>query len=606
MSDKKESPNKIGIEVGKFGGGINKEALIAKRPDDANGTLKRMIFDLSDSIVTISISLCMVIMATLFSIASPRILGVALDNIFDAGFDQKFINCCVMLAGCYCFEGLFSWGDAFLMNKVAQKTVADLRKKSFDKLSKLPLLCSEKYSTGELMSRIVNDVDSVATVLSSGFSQLLKSVITIVVTMIMMIRLSPVLTIAGLILLPVRAIVIKKVLKKSKVIFFQRQKELGVINSFGDEIISARSAIRTYSMFDVAEEKYNMLCDDYQRVSEKADWMAGMTGSIAGCLTNISYVLVSVVGIVMLIKGNNITLGIISSMLIYTKQCSRPLNEIANQFNLLMASLAGAERVYSLLDEQEEEHISVTFVENKFCDSNVEFRNVSFSYEDNKPVIKDLNLQIPSGSTVALVGETGSGKTTLMNLLEKFYSPDSGCIFVGGVDISKVSEAELRSKLGVVLQDSYIFSGSIKDNILIGKPGASDDEVEAAARMANAHDFITRLPDAYETRVTSGGTSLSLGQRQMITIARVFLKNPELLILDEATSSVDAYSEKCISNALMELMKDRTSIIIAHRAETLQSADMIAVLANGKIAEMGTYDELISQKAVFCQIFGRD
>ena len=599
---KENASAKIGIETGKFGGGINKEAVIAKRPDDTKTALKRLSKDLISNKNTVIVAMIMVVFATLCSIAAPRLIGLSLDKYLSEGFAGKLILCLSLLFVAYVFEGLFTWGQSSLMHKVSQTVVSSLRNKAFAKIGKLPVAYMDQHSHGELTSRIINDVDSVSTALSTGISQLLQSLITVVVTMVVMLSLSPVLTVAGLILLPVRAFIIKRVLKHSKKAFSARQKSLGVLNGFAEESISGRASIKAYGCEDRTFEKFKKLNDDLRVTGEKAEWMAGMTGSIAGCLTNTSYALVAIVGCLMILSGKNVSLGIISSMLIYTKQCSRPLNEIANQFNLLMAALAGAERVYAFLDEPETEN-----GEGKKTESidavEIKFENVGFGYIEGKQVLKGVNLTIPAGSTFALVGETGCGKTTMMNLIERFYDPDEGSILFNGISSTELSKTFLRSQVGIVLQDPYLFSGTIKENILLGKPNATGEEIEAAAKMANADDFIKRLSHGYDTKIKDGAASLSHGQRQMIAIARVFLKNPAVLILDEATSSIDIYTERKIREALKLLMKNRTSIVIAHRQDTIKNADAIAVIANGTIVETGTHSELINRDGIYRKLF---
>ena len=603
MADNPNASAKIGIETGKFGGGINKDAVIAKRPDDTKASLKRLLLDLVSHKTAVITAMALVVFATLCSIASPRLIGVSLDRFLAEGTDRQFAVCLILLFCAYLLEGLFTWLQSALMHKVSQSVVASLRKQAFGKLGKLPVSYLDNHSHGELTSKIINDVDSVSSALSSGVSQLLQSIITVIVTMVVMLRLSPLLTVAGLILLPLRAFIIKRVLKASKKSFSARQSALGKLNGFAEETINDRETIKAFGREDAMSSEFAKLNEQLRNTGVKAEWMAGMTGSIAGCLTNTSYALVAIAGCLMLVNGKGMTFGIISSMLIYTKQCSRPLNEIANQFNMLMAALAGAERVYAFIDEDEEPESDKQFVVPADGSISVEFENVDFAYTDDKYVLKNVIFDIPAGKSLALVGETGCGKTTMMNLIERFYDPDNGRILINGQDSLEFSRASLREKIGIVLQDPYLFSGSIKDNILLGKPDASDEEVINAAKMANAHDFISRLPQGYDTKLKGGAESLSHGQRQMIAIARVFLKDPALLILDEATSSIDIYSERKIRDAMARLMAGRTSIIIAHRQDTVKGADSIAVLADGKLAERGTHEELIKRNGTYSKLF---
>ena len=602
---------KIGIESGKFGGGINKDAVIAKRPDDAKGALRRMISDVLPHRAQVLFAMLMVLISVLCSIASPRIIGVAVDKYLASGVEREFAVCCGLLFAAYVFEALMSWGQAAIMHKVSQSVVTGLRKRAFSKLNRLPLSYIDSHSSGEILSRVINDVDSVSTALSTGVSQLLQSAVTVVVTMVIMLMLSPVLTVAGLILLPVRAMIIKAVLKRSKKAFSARQAALGSLNAYSEEIITGHSSIRAFGMEKAAEREFGKLNSVLRSAGEKAEWMGGMTGSIAGCLTSVSYALVAICGCLLILGGKGMTIGIISSMLIYTKQCSRPLNEIANQFNLIMAALAGVERIYALLDEPEEQDSADaseqrTASEN-LCNSaakDIVFENVTFGYKAGEPVLKGVDLTIPAGTSLAIVGQTGCGKTTMMNLIERFYEPDSGRILYAGSQISNIPRSEIRGIVGMVLQDPYIFSGTIRENILLGRPGADDDEVYKAAELANAHDFISRLPDGYDTMLKGGAESLSQGQRQMIAIARVFLKDPEVLILDEATSGVDISTELRIRSAIERLMSGRTCIIIAHRWSTIKRSDRIAVLSDGKISESGTAKELSETGTIFRSLFG--
>lgn len=596
--------NTKGAPMGPGPGGKNKAMMMGHRkPMHTKKTIARLCRYLIKYWLLLLISVICICITTVGTVFATRLVGIAIDEyiaVFD--FDGLF-KVCITLLIFYLASSLATWIQSFLMLKVGQNTVATLRKEIFDKFQRLPLKYFDKTTHGELMSRVTNDVDNVSQMLNSSVSQILQSVLTLVGTFFMMVYLSIPLTIATVVTVPLMLVTTKWVTQHSRKYFKQRQERLGKLNGHIEEIISGQKVVKVFCREEEETEKFQELNEQLLDVSVRAEIFSGSIGPIMTALNNMTYAVVVAVGGILMVTGGTMTLGIISNFIIYSKQFARPLMELANQVNMIMSAMAGAERVFEVLDETEEEPDTEDAYEMGEIEGDVVLTDVNFSYEKGHPILKNVNLYARPGQTIAFVGPTGAGKTTIINLLTRFYDIDSGTITIDGHDIYKTTRKSLRSALSIVLQDTYLFTDSIKENIRYGRLDATDEEIKEAAKLANAHEFIRRLPDGYDTMLTDGGGNLSQGQRQMISIARAILANPSVLILDEATSSVDTRTEVKIQEAMNNLMKGRTNFVIAHRLSTIKDADLIAVVNHGEIIERGNHQQLMAKKGFYYNLY---
>ncbi|MBX7433615.1 ABC transporter ATP-binding protein/permease [Mycobacterium sp. Y57] len=500
----------------------------------------------------------------------------------------------------YLVAALMVWLQARLLNVVVQRTMAALRSDVEDKVHRLPLRYFDARHRGEVLSRVTNDVDNVQTSLSMTITQLLTSVLTVFAVLVMMVTISPLLTLLTVVTVPLSLWITRSIARRSRTLFVAQWTNTGRLNAHIEETYSGFTVVKTFGHRAQAEEQFRELNEDVYRASFGAQFLSGLVSPATIFIGNISYVAVAVVGGMQVATGQ-ITLGGIQAFIQYVRQFNQPLTQIAGMYNTLQSGIASAERVFDLLDAEEEppDPPDVLPSPGGRRSGRVEFEHVSFSYQRGTPVIEDLSLVAEPGSTVAIVGPTGAGKTTLVNLLMRFYDVDSGRILLDGVDITSVDRRSLRSRIGMVLQDTWLFAGTIYDNIAYGRPDATEDEVIAAATAAYVDRFVHTLPDGYHTRVSDGGTNISAGERQLLTIARAVLAQPQLLILDEATSSVDTRTEVLIQHAMGRLRRDRTSFIIAHRLSTIRDADVILVLEAGRIVERGSHAELLARRGEY-------
>ncbi len=585
-------------------GGPHHAAMMPHRkPVNAKVTILRLCRYLLQYWHLILISLICICITTVGTVFATRMIGVAIDeyiSVFD--FDGLF-RVCIILLVFYGTSSLATWLQSFLMLKVGQETVATLRKEIFAKFQRLPLSYFDKTTHGELMSRVTNDVDNVSQMVNNSVSQILQSILTIIGTFFMMVYLSIPLTIATLITIPVMMYTTKWVTKHSRKYFKEKQESLGELNGHIEEIISGQKVVKVFCREDEEIGKFKVLNNKLLNVSIRAELFSGSIGPIMTAINNMNYAVIVAVGGILMVTGGAMTLGTISNFMIYSKQFARPLTELANQVNMIMSAIAGAERVFEVLDETEEEPDAPHAYEMGEIEGDVVLTDVNFSYEKGHPILKNVNLYARPGQTIAFVGPTGAGKTTIINLLTRFYDIESGSITIDGHDIYKTTRNSLRSALSIVLQDTYLFTASIKENIRYGRLNATDEEIKEAAKLANAHEFIRRLPDGYDTMLTDGGGNISQGQRQMISIARAILANPSVLILDEATSSVDTRTEVKIQEAMHNLMKGRTNFVIAHRLSTIKDADLIAVVNHGEIIERGNHQQLMEKKGFYYNLY---
>jgi ABC-type multidrug transport system fused ATPase/permease subunit len=503
----------------------------------------------------------------------------------------------------YLIVALLIWVQARLLNITVQRTITALRSDVEDKVHRLPLSYLDRQQRGELLSRVTNDIDNLQSSLSMTLSQLVTSILSVVAALAMMVSISPLLTLITLLTVPVSLLVTRAITRRSQRLFMAQWTSTGRLNAHIEETYSGFTLVKTFGHQAAAREQFRKFNDDVYQASFGAQFLSGLVGPATIFLGNLSYVAVAVVGGLQVATGQ-ITLGNIQAFIQYVRQFNNPLGQVAGMYNTLQSGVASAERVFDLLDEPEEPAASELELpppngQRPQLRGRVEFAHVSFAYRPGTPVIEDLSMVAQAGSTVAIVGPTGAGKTTLVNLLMRFYDVDAGRILVDGVDITTVSRQTLRSRIGMVLQDTWLFEGTIAENIAYGRPDASAEEVVEAAKAAYVDRFVHTLPAGYRTRVTGDGGNVSAGEKQLITIARAFLARPQILILDEATSSVDTRTEALIQHAMRELRRDRTSFIIAHRLSTIREADRIVVVESGRIVEQGNHAELLALRGAY-------
>ncbi|BBZ21131.1 multidrug ABC transporter ATP-binding protein [Mycolicibacterium gadium] len=516
------------------------------------------------------------------------------------GVDFAAVGRTLLLALClYLVAALLVWVQARILNVVVQRTMVTLRSDVEDKLHRMPLSYFDSRQRGEVLSRVTNDVDNIQTSLSMTINSLLTSVLTVIAVLVMMLTISPLLTLLTVITVPLSLWATRVIARRSQRLFVAQWANTGRLNAHIEETYSGFTIVKTFGHRAQAQQQFGEFNDDVYQTSSEAQFFSGLVSPATVFIGNISYVAVAVVGGIQVATGQ-ITLGSIQAFIQYVRQFNQPLTQVAGMYNTLQSGVASAERVFELLDTEEESPERAALPPlSAGRPGRVEFRNVDFSYREGTPVIEDLSLTAEPGTTVAIVGPTGAGKTTLVNLLMRFYEVDSGQILLDGVDVATVSRQSLRSRIGMVLQDTWLFSGTIYDNIAYGRPDAEEDEVIAAAKAAYVDRFVHHLPDGYQTWVRGDGGNISAGEKQLITIARATLSRPQLLVLDEATSSVDTRTELLIQQAMAELRRDRTSFIIAHRLSTIRDADVIVVLEAGRIVEQGNHAQLMAKRGAY-------
>ena len=496
----------------------------------------------------------------------------------------------------YVLAAWLIWGQARLLNVVVQRTITALRADVEAKIHRLPLAYFDARQRGELLSRVTNDVDNIQTSVSMTVSQLLTAALTVVGVLVMMVVISPLLALIAVAGVPLSLIAIRAITRRSRTMFVAQWTNTGRLNAHIEETYSGFTVVRTFGHRESAERKFAALNDDVYHAGFGAQFYSGLIGPASMLVGNLSYVAVAVMGGYQVATGQT-TLGNVQAFIQYVRQFNQPLTQVAGMYNTLQSGVASAERVFDFLDEAEESPSSATALPPG--GGRVEFCDVTFGYRPGSPVIQHVSLVAEAGSTVAIVGPTGAGKTTLVNLLMRFYDADSGRILLDDMDIREVSRQSLRSRIGMVLQDTWLFAGTIADNIAFGRPDATREEITEAARAANVDRFVRSLPDGYDTAVSDDGGSVSGGEKQLITIARAFLARPQLLILDEATSSVDTRTELTVQQAMIELRRGRTCFIIAHRLSTIRDADLIVVMDGGRIVEQGSPDDLLARRGAY-------
>jgi ATP-binding cassette, subfamily B, multidrug efflux pump len=575
------------------------------KPKNLKGTISRLWKFFSAERRLLYIVLVLLVIDSIIGLSVPYLIGRGIDAItgvngkVNFGLLQIIV---IVLVISYFLDAILSFVQGWLVAGVAQRIVMSLRKTLFAKLQKLSISFFDTHTHGEIMSRLSNDIDNVSTTISQSTTQLLSGIIAIIGSFIMMLKLSPMLTLASIITVPMVFLLTKTISKRTSILFKKQQAELGLLNGYVEEVISGIQVIKAFNHEEKSIEEFDKINERLLKVGLKAQIWSGYIMPLMNVINNIGFAAVAGVGGALAVR-DLITVGVIASFLSYSRQFARPLNDLANIFNTLQSAVAGAERVFDILDESEE---TKDKEENKLIDSSkshVKFENVSFGYRSDVEILKNVNFEVKEGNNIALVGPTGAGKTTIVNLLARFYDVTKGRILIDGVDIRDYARDSLRSCFGIVLQDTYLFSGTIKENLKYGKLNAADEEIKAAASMANADVFINRLPLGYDTMLSESGSNLSQGQRQLLAIARAILSNPTILILDEATSSVDTRTELKIQEAMIKLMKGRTSFIIAHRLSTIRDADIILVIDQGTIIEKGNHNELIKLQGRYYNMY---
>lgn len=610
MSKHQQNAGQKGLGFGPRGG----VGAPVQKAKDFKGTLKRLIRYLKPYRTRLLMVFIAAILSTIFTIVAPKILGKATTKIFEgislklagvpgAGIDFDYIfKIIIVLIVLYVFSSLFSFIQQFIMASVAQKTVYTLREESEAKISRLPLKYFDGTTTGETLSRVVNDVDNISTTLQQSLTQLITSIVTIIGVIIMMLTISPVMTLILLCTLPLSGIIAVLVAKKSQGFFGGQQKSLGDLSGHVEEMYNGHEVVKAFGHEAKAEEEFREINEKLYESSWKAQFISGVIMPLMNFVNNVGYVLISVVGGIFVTKAY-ITVGDIQAFIQYARQFSQPITQTANIANIIQSTIASAERVFELLDEDEE----VPELENprviQYPKGHVSFEHVDFGYRANHLLIKDMNIEVKPGQTIAIVGPTGAGKTTLINLLMRFYEINGGCIKIDGVDITQMTRSDLHGMFGMVLQDTWLFNGTIQDNIGYGREGATKEEIIQAAKAAHADHFIRTLPKGYETELNEEGTNISQGQKQLLTIARAILANPSILILDEATSSVDTRTEIFIQRAMETLMEGRTSFVIAHRLSTIKDADLILVMNKGTVIEQGNHEQLLEKGGFYADLY---
>ena len=612
MSNTEQTTNKPPRMRGPMGGGPHGGHGPAEKAKDVKGTTKKLANILSEHKIAIIIVMIFAIGSTIFSIVGPKILGNATTEIYTGlmnkingtgGIDFAKIGKIILFAlGLYAVSALFSMIQSYIMAGVAQKTTYKIRNELTEKINKLPMKYFDKRTNGEVLSIISNDVDTLSTGLNQSITQIITSIFTIIGILVMMLSISWEMTLVSLLILPISAVILKKVIGKSQKYFVKQQEYLGHVNGQVEEVYGGHNIVKVFGRENEAIKEFEKDNQELYKSGWRSQFLSGLMYPLMNFVGNVGYVAVAILGGYFAVKGR-ITVGNIQSFIQYNKQFTQPIGQVAQISSTIQSMLAAAERIFEFLEEKEEVEDVKKPLSTDGLKGNIKFEHVHFGYDQEKTIINDLNADVKDGQKIAIVGPTGAGKTTMVKLLMRFYDVNSGAILLDGHNIKEFKRGELRKMFGMVLQDTWLFGGTIKENIKYSKPDATDSEVIESAKAAHVHHYIKTLSKGYDAKINEESTNISAGQKQLLTIARVILANPKILILDEATSSIDTRTEQQIQSAMDNLMKGRTSFIIAHRLSTIKNADLILVMDHGDIVEQGNHEELLAKDGFYAKLY---
>lgn len=586
-------------------GGHGRRQHLTKKPSkatDVRATILRLLTYMNDQYSKLAIIFLAVFMSSILGVISPYLMGKAIDNYLsvkalDGFFTMIFYMMMVNLTAAF-----FTWLMTYLTVDVAQDCVRRIRTDLFNRLQKLSLKFFDSNSDGDLTSRLTNDIDNISNALNQSLTQLMTSLVTIVAVVAMMLALSWQLSLISFVIIPLIIAVTGQISKRTRKFYRDKMKGLGALNGHIEETISGQKVVKAYGQEERAIKTFEANNTVYKEAAIKSEILTSVMGPLTNMMNNLTYALIALFGGLMIVKGST-TVGTVVIFVNYSRQFARPINQIASLYNTIQGAIAGAERVFEVIDEEAEITNADSPHALETIEGHVRFKAVDFSYDAGQKILNDVSFEAERGDLVALVGPTGAGKTTIINLLTRFYDVDKGAIEIDHIPIKDLKVEELRSKIGIVLQDTYLFADTVMENLRYGRLDASDEEVVEAAKLANAHQFIHRLPDGYNTLLSGEGANISQGQRQLLAIARTILANPDILILDEATSSVDTRTEQHIQEGLLKLMAGRTSFVIAHRLSTIKQADQILVIKDGQIYERGNHDSLLQAKGFYHNLY---
>ncbi|CAK19996.1 ABC transporter ATP-binding protein [Listeria welshimeri] len=589
------------------GGGMRMQT--AAKPKNFKQTLFRLLGYMKPRSVAIIVVFIFAILSTIFNIFSPKELGKATTEIFKGVMspeginNDKIFNILMIVLVLYLGSSLFSFIQQYVMSSVAQRTVYDMRKDLKAKMARLPLKYYDTRSNGDILSRSVNDMDNIANTLQQSLTQAITAIVQMIGVLIMMLTISWQMTLIVLVTVPISIILVAIIAGRSQRYFGAQQRNLGILNDTVEETYGGQTIIKAFGQEKKTLVKFDEVNEDYFKAAKKAQFISGIMMPVMQFVGNLGYVGVCVAGGIFVTNGS-LQVGDIQSFTQYVQLFTQPISSVANIANIIQSTIASAERVFEMMDEEEEkDEIPANVNQVAGEENSIVFDHVKFGYTPDKPLMTDLNIHVEEGQMVAIVGPTGAGKTTIINLLMRFYDVDGGEIRMKGIDTRDMTKEEVRAKFGMVLQDTWLFNGTIADNIAYGREGATKEEVIGAAKAAYADDFIRRLPNGYDTVLNEEGSNISQGQKQLLTIARAILSDPSILILDEATSSVDTRTELNIQLAMGNLMEGRTSFVIAHRLSTIRDADLILVMNHGSVIEQGTHQELLAAKGFYADLY---